>query len=597
MTAQQTRNFSIIAHIDHGKSTLADRLLELTGAIEKRKMRAQVLDAMPLERERGITIKMTPVTMAYKHAGTDYQLNLIDTPGHIDFSYEVSRALKAVEGVILLVDATQGVEAQTLTVLEMARQLNLVIIPVLNKIDSPLAKVAEAKSEISALLDVDPESVIAISAKTGEGVENLLEAVISRVPPPVHSAERASRALVFDIDYSPHQGLIFLIRVFDGVLEAGAKLALGVSGDQFTALEVGQFLPQRRTTASLRAGEIGYVVSGIKEPGRGRVGETIVDQVSPLPVLAGYEEPRPMVWASIYPKSQDDFTLLRQSLNRLRLSDASLSFAEENSQVLGRGFRCGFLGMLHLEIVGERLRREFSLDFIIASPSIGYEVVNKSTGATEIVYSPHLFPEDTKSYDIREPWVAASVIAPPEAFNGLMKLFTEHEAVVASTTNFGHDRMLINLELPLREMMRHFFDNLKSASSGLASLSYRPLGMREANVVRLDILVGEKIVPAFSRVVSVYKAETEARQVVDNLAEWLPQQLIVVKIQAVVRGRIVASQSLSARRKDVTGYLYGGDITRKRKLWEKQKKGKKKMQARGEVNIPTEVFLKVVGLK
>jgi GTP-binding protein LepA len=597
MSDKQIRNFSIIAHIDHGKSTLADRLLELTGAIEKRKMRAQVLDAMPLERERGITIKMTPVTMAYHHNGLDYQLNLIDTPGHIDFSYEVSRALKAVEGVILLVDATQGVEAQTLTVLDMARQLNLVIIPVLNKIDSPLAKVEEAKSEISELLGVDPNTVIALSAKTGEGVAALLEAVVSRVPPPVPSAERSPRALIFDIDYSPHQGLIFLIRVFDGTLEAGDKLALGVSGDQFTALEVGKFLPQRSSVASLRAGEIGYVVSGIKEPGRGRVGETIVDQVAPLAVLAGYEEPRPMVWASIYPKSQDDFTLLRQSLNRLRLSDASLSFAEENSQVLGRGFRCGFLGMLHMEIIGERLRREFSLDFIIASPSIGYEVTNKQTGGVETIYSPHLFPEETKSYDIREPWVAASIIAPPESFNGLMKLFTEHEAVVATTTNFGHDRMLISLELPLREMMRHFFDNLKSASSGLASLSYKPLGLRVANVVRLDILVGEKVVPAFSRVVSVNKAETEARQVVDNLAEWLPQQLIIVKIQAVIKGRIVASRSLSARRKDVTGYLYGGDITRKRKLWEKQKKGKKKMQARGEVNIPTEVFLKVVGLK
>lgn len=597
MANKQIRNFSIIAHIDHGKSTLADRLLELTGAIEKRKMRAQVLDAMPLERERGITIKMTPVSMQYQQAGVEYQLNLIDTPGHIDFSYEVSRALKAVEGVILLVDATQGVEAQTLTVLEMARQLNLVIIPVLNKIDSPLAKVAEATSEISELLKVEAETVVAISAKTGEGIDKLLEAVVSRVPPPVPSSEKASRALVFDIDYTPHQGLIFLVRVFDGVLKAGAKLALGVSGDEFTVLEVGKFIPERLATPSLLAGEIGYVVSGIKEPGRGRVGETIVDQSAPLAVLAGYEEPRPMVWASIYPKSQDDFTLLRQSLNRLRLSDASLSFTEENSQVLGRGFRCGFLGMLHLEIIGERLRREFSLDFIIASPSIGYEVTDKQTGVAEIIYSPHLFPEDPKGYDIREPWVAAAIIAPPDVFNSLMKLFTEHEAVVASTTNFGHDRMLINLELPLREMMRHFFDNLKSASSGLASLSYKPLGLRHANVVRLDVLVGEKMVPAFSRVVSVNKAETEARQVVDNLAEWLPQQLIIVKIQAVVRGRIVASRSLSARRKDVTGYLYGGDITRKRKLWEKQKKGKKKMQARGEVSIPTEVFLKVVGLQ
>ncbi|MCE9628539.1 MAG: translation elongation factor 4 [Candidatus Vogelbacteria bacterium] len=594
--SKKIRNFSIIAHIDHGKSTLADRLLEVTGTIEKRKMMAQVLDSMELERERGITIKMQPVRMSYGYQGVDYELNLIDTPGHIDFSYEVSRALQAVEGVLLLVDATQGVQAQTLSVLDMARALNLVIIPVLNKIDLPSARTVEITEEMMKLLDCRAEDVIAVSGKTGQGVDVLLKEIIDRIPPAGVSGSTAvgSRGLVFDFEYSTHRGVIVYIRVLDGSIKKGDELKFVASGEKFTVLEVGALAPSKTPVDCLESGEIGYVVTGIKESGNAKVGDTLTSASHPLPAVAGYQTARPVVWASVYPESQDDFTSLRQALERLRLSDSSLSFEEESSGALGRGFRCGFLGMLHLEIITERLKREFDLSLVIATPTISYEVTNKRTGVIENIYSPHLFPEDLKEIEVNETWIKVKIITPIIYLNTLMQLLYDHEAEVVHMENFGDNRTVLEIEMPLRELMRNFFDEVKSASSGFASFSYQMLDKRKADVVRLDILVAEEPMAAFSRVVSTRRVQKEADEAVEKLKKLLPSQLIIVKIQGKAMGRILASRTISAMRKDVTDYLYGGDITRKMKLREKQKKGKKKMQKLGKVNIPQDVFLKMM---
>ncbi len=600
------RNFSIIAHIDHGKSTLADRLLEQTGTIEPRQMRAQVLDSLDLERERGITIKMAPVTMTYSPAlsagklqATSYKLNLIDTPGHIDFSYEVSRALTAVEGAILLVDATKGVQAQTLSVLGMARKIGLTIIPVINKIDLPAARVEGVREEIMKLLACSADDIIAVSAKTGEGVASLLEAIVKRVPPPrlvteAGPAMAGTRGLIFDFEYSPHRGLIVYLRLFDGEIKRGDQLIFVATKERFVAHEVGTFRPEPTASERLASGEIGYIVTGVKSIGRARVGETVLRVGSNLPSFPGYAEPKPMVWASIYPTSQDDFALLNQSLSRLKLTDAALSFEEESSGSLGRGFRCGFLGMLHLEIITERLRREFNLSLTVAAPSTSYEIVDEKTGAREIIYSPHRFPDDLKGRRVYEPWVKAQVLTPPEYGSALLKLFRDHEAQVLATEQWGLDRTSFQITLPLRELMRRFFDELKSLTSGFASLAYEVAGLELANVVRLDVLVAEEPVLAFTRVVPRGRLEREAKEVVGRLAELLPRQLFILKIQAVADGRILASRSLTALKKDVTGYLYGGDITRKRKLWEKQKRGKKRMLERGTMTIPPAVFLKMV---
>lgn len=590
------RNFSIIAHIDHGKSTLADRLLEVTGAVEKRKMRDQVLDTMDLERERGITIKMQPVRMNYELGGEQYQMNLIDTPGHIDFSYEVSRALKAVEGVLLLVDATQGVQAQTFTVLSMAQELGLAIIPVVNKIDLPVARVEETKMEIMNLIGCNEEDILAVSGKTGAGVPELLAAIIKRIPPPKEefAGTAGARALVFDFSYSNHQGVIVYARIFDGTIKRGDELSFAATGEKFNALEIGTFAPEKIPADLLTAGQIGYIVTGIKRTGGTRVGDTVIKPKAPLPVVPGYTQVRPVVWASVYPESQDDLPMLRQALGRLQLSDAALSFEEEASTTLGRGFRCGFLGLLHLEIVTERLRREFNLELIIATPTISYTIEDARSGGREVIYSPHLFPEDTKNKQVWEPWVHAKIIAPPEYVGSLIKIFNEHEVIVLSTENWGLDRSLLEIELPLRELMRNFFDELKSASSGYASFAYSVLGDRPADVTKLEVLVNEKVVPAFTRIVAARKVDREAQDVVERLKNLLPRQLIAIKIQARAHGRIIAARSLGALRKDVTDYLYGGDITRKMKLREKQKKGKKKMQALGSVNIPQDVFLKMI---
>ncbi len=589
----QIRNFSIIAHIDHGKSTLADRMLEMTKTVDARKMKAQVLDSMDLERERGITIKMQPVRMRYQHGDEEYEFNLIDTPGHIDFSYEVSRALKAVEGVLLLVDSTQGVQAQTLTTLQMAKDLGLTIIPVLTKTDVPHARPHEVGTEVMTLLGCERDDILLVSGKTGEGVAALLEAICVRVPAPAPSKLDTYRGLIFDFEYSNHRGIIVFMRVFDGEVKKGDVLKFAASKRTFTALEVGIVTPEETPVEKLSAGEIGYIVTGIKEPRVAGVGDTLMKERGTAEPLSGYQLARPVVWSSIFPENQDDFTQLRQALDRLQLSDSSLSYEEESSGVLGRGFRCGFLGMLHMEIVTERLRREFAIDIIITSPSISYEVT-WADGRIEYIYAANRFPEYGEKVSVREPWILGQIILPGDYMGNVLTLLFEHEASVIDTEVFGDGRTLLAIEMPLRELMRGFFDRLKNASSGYASLSYEIAEMRPAMVTKLDVLIAEELVPAFSRVVGMMRADIDAKAVTEKLYNTLPKQQFVIKIQAKVMGKIVSTKKISALRKDVTGYLYGGDITRKMKLREKQKRGKAKALERGKVHISQDVFMKMM---
>ena len=595
---KEIRNFVIIAHIDHGKSTLADRLLELTGTIERRKMREQVLESMELERERGITIKMTPVRMNYILNGTPYILNLIDTPGHIDFSYEVSRALRAVEGAVLLVDATQGVQAQTISVLQMAREAGLAIIPAVNKIDSPLADIPGTKRQIAELLSCSGEDILEISGKTGQGVSELLARVIAVVPPPerptVGEERDGFRALVFDFKYSTHAGVVVYLRVYNGGISRNERLRFAASDRVFTVIETGIFSPEETAVERLAAGEIGYIVTGIKEPGIASVGDTILSEKGGLTALSGYDRPRPVVFASLYPESGEDFNALRQAILRLRLSDSSFTHEEESSGLLGRGFRCGFLGMLHLEIITERLRREFGLSLVVTTPSITYEVVDKR-GERERVYSATRFPEYSEIAEIYESWVVVQILVPSEYLAGLIPLFYAHEAVLQATENFGAERNRLTLEMPLRELMRGFFDELKSASSGFASLSYAIADMRPADVVKLELLVAEEVVPAFSRIVSRARIESEAEAAVEKLYTILPRQLFAAKIQGKALGRIISSRTVRAMQKTLGDFgKNGGDRTRKMKLWQKQKEGKKRLQESGRVKIPQEVFIKMM---
>ncbi|MDO8555242.1 MAG: translation elongation factor 4 [bacterium] len=582
------RNFAIISHIDHGKSTLADRFLELTNTVEKRKMREQYLDQMDLEREKGITIKMQPVRLEY----SSFILNLIDTPGHIDFSYEVSRSLKAVEGAVLLVDATQGVQAQTITNLDLARTLGLKIIPVVNKIDSALARVEETKDEIVKILKCSLEEILEISAKTGQNVDKLLEAIISRVPPPLAGLENP-RALVFDFEYSLHRGVILYVRLTDGALKKGDKVFLYQADVDFTIAEVGVFKPASKETVRLKTGEIGYVVTNIKNAVIARVGDTLLLKNSPLKYLEGYKNPSPVVWASVYPESQNDFVLLKQSLERLKLSDSALSFEEESSGVLGRGFRCGFLGMLHLEIVIERLRREFDLKLVVALPTVVYKVENIK-GEIKEIYSPALLPEHHQIKRILEPWVDVTVITPFEKLGDVTQLLKKHNAVIGETGHFGENRLMLKSQMALREMMKQFFEEIKSITAGYASFSYEMADYKEADLVRLDVLLNDNWEPAFSRIVKRSEMERESQKLAEKLRDLLPKVLIVIKIQVKALGRILAARSISALKKDVAGYLYGGDRTRKMKLWQKQKKGKEKMQKIGKVNVPADVFLKMI---
>jgi len=600
--AKNIRNFCIVAHIDHGKSTLADRFLELTGAVEKRKMRQQYLDTMDLERERGITIKLQPVRMNYNFAGQEYELNLIDTPGHVDFSYEVSRSLAAVEGAILLVDATKGVQAQTLANLYLAQRQKLLIIPAVNKIDLPGARVEAVEEEIRELLGEG--EVYKISAKDGQGVEELLRAITAKVPPPRVEDNRPLRALVFDSSYDSYKGVLAYVRVIDGEVKRGDKILLMASKTKTEVVEVGIFKPDLRPIEKLSAGEIGYVATGLKEVTLCRVGETITNFPAPegTKALAGYQEPKPMIFASFYPSTgsgqalneTQDYDLLKDALAKLKLSDAALVFEPESSEALGRGFKCGFLGMLHLEIVSERLRREYGLSLIVTTPSVVYKLREKGRTEERIIYSPQHLPDASKIDEIKEPWIKLEIISPSEYLGTVMKLAQNADGLYQSTHYLGQELVILNYEVPLREIIVDFYDKLKSATAGYASMSYEILGWRTGDLVCLDILVAGEKIEALARLVPRAKAASEGRAMVAKLKETLPAQWFAVALQAAVGGKILAPEDLRARRKDVTGYLYGGDVTRKKKLLEKQKKGKKKMRERGRVNIPQEVFLKVL---
>lgn len=659
----------IIAHIDHGKSTLADRLLELTGTVEKRKMREQFLDQMDLEREKGITIKMQPVRMMYHPLSTnnesdanlriknrgirtfvkdslfadEYILNLIDTPGHVDFSYEVSRALACVEGAILLVDAGQGVQAQTIANLHLARAQNLVIIPVINKIDLPGVLIDAVEDELVALLGCTKEEILRVSGKTGEGVPALLEAVVEKISSPggadqdgypresaqsndirdnqrFHQRESANapRALIFDSHFDSFRGVIAHVRVFDGEFRRGDVMRALATGATPEIMEVGYFTPALVVSDRIAEGEIGYIATGLKEPEAIRIGDTITkyadfrgfqntrinadnniradQRFNPhISALPGYKEPKPMVFASVYPEGSDDYEKLRDALRKMKLNDAALSFEPEASDALGRGFRVGFLGMLHMEIIGERIRREYELDLIFTSPSVSYLVKFQDTKrADEYVYSASRLPEGHSIAEIHEPWVKLEVITPQRFLGRVMELLQTIRGVYVSQEYFGHERMVIMYEAPLKDILLDFFDGLKSMTEGYGSLGYELIGYRKANVARLDILVAGVREEAFSQVVPEERAHEEGKRIVEKLKELLPKQLFAVSLQAAIGGKILARETIPALKKNVTAKLYGGDRTRKMKLWKKQKKGKEKLKAAGSVEIPPDVFLKML---
>ncbi len=589
------RNFCIIAHIDSGKSTLADRFLELTGTIPKEKMRPQYLDMMDLERERGITIKMRPVRMEYQGC----ILNLIDTPGHVDFSYEVSRSLAAVEGAILLVDATKGIQAQTIYNLEMAKKQNLVIIPAINKIDSPQAKIGETKTDLAKLLNIPENEIFEISAKYGTNVEQLLDAVIKKISSPKGVLEKPLRALIFDSEYDSFKGVVSYVRVVDGEISPGDKIYLIQTKIESEAKEVGYFRPELKVAKEIIAGEIGYIATGIKEPGKVRVGETImkisnfqfpISNIEPLP---GYKEPKPMVFASIYPENPDDFDVLKEAMSKLKLNDASLSFESEMRVTLGRGFRCGFLGTLHAEIVSERLRREFGLDLVISNPSVVYKIINQKEKET-FVYSPSDWPPSTEIKEAQEPWVKIEIMTPTSYLGEVSDLLKSSEGNLIETKYFTSDKLLLIYEIPLREIIIGFYDKLKGRTQGFASMNYEVLGYRLADLVKLEILIAGKQEEAFSKIVPKASAFKEGKRIVEKLKEILPSQLFSVSLQAAVSGKIIARETMKANRRDVIAPLYGGDYTRKRKLLEKQKKGKKELKEKGRIRIPPRVFLEML---
>lgn len=606
------RNFCIIAHIDHGKSTLADRFLEITDTIDKRNMSTQVLDTMELEQERGITIKLQPVRMIYNLNSKIYNLNLIDTPGHVDFTYEVSRSLAAVEGAILLVDASQGVQAQTIANLYLAIDQNLTIIPVINKIDLPNSDVDKTSSEIIHLLGCKREDILTCSGKTGKNVDQILQAVIDRIPPPVETTEKPTRALIFDSFYDDYQGIVATVRVVDGKLKKGEKIFFMQTKGVAEALEVGHYSPARIKDTSLDNGQIGYVVTGLKELEQVRVGDTITSKnSSTTEELPGYKKIKPMVFAGIFPKEGDDYQSLRDAMDRLKLSDSALFYEPEQSQALGFGFRCGFLGMLHIEIIQERLIREFGIHIIVTVPSVAYHVTTTKESSI-LIKSPQSLPEIQYIDKIEEPWMLVDIITPYEYIGNIMGLIAERKGKYLTTeyisTNGGGlaerdidrnkngTRAILHYEMPLASLITDFYDKLKTVTSGYASLNYEFKEYRETDVVRLDILIAEDLVEALSTLIWREEAFKIGKKIVNTLKDTLPRQQFVIKIQATVGGKIIASERISAIRKDVTSGLYGGDVTRKRKVLEKQKKGKKKMMAmgKGKVNIPTEAYLAVL---
>ncbi|MCL5795603.1 MAG: translation elongation factor 4 [Patescibacteria group bacterium] len=573
------RNFCIIAHVDHGKSTLADRFLEITHTVEKEKMRAQYLDQMDLERERGITIKMQPVRMIYTLNHTPYTLNLIDTPGHVDFSYEVSRALAAVEGAILLVDATQGVQAQTLANLYQAQKQHLTIIPVINKIDLPNAEVERTKQEIAELLKIKKEEILSVSAKTGAGVENILNTVVEKVALPKDSQTNFSRALIFDSVFDEYRGVIAYVRVIDGEFKTGEKIELMGTKAEGEILELGYFSPKYVKQEKLSAGDIGYIVTGQKDISKCRVGDTITNSTpytsKPIKPLDGYKEPQPMVFASIY-SMDGQINQLREALSKLKLNDASLTYEPESSGIFGFGFRCGFLGLLHLEIIKERLVREYNIDALITTPKVEYKEKRKGM---KIIYE--------------EPYVHLEIVSPQGYMGKIMDLAHNHRAI-QKDVNYLASRVVLDYEVPLSEIIINFYDELKSVSSGYASMNYEFIGYRYGDLVKMDVLVAGEKIDVLAQIVPRDQLRLKANFIVRRLKDLIPKQMFEVSIQAAMFGKILARENIPALKKDVTGYLYGGDISRKKKLWAKQARGKKKMKKLGRVDIPTDVFIKLL---
>ncbi len=594
MIAQERlRNFSIIAHIDHGKSTLADRFLELTHTIDPRQMTTQVLDSMDLEREKGITIKARAVRLEYTaRDGERYALNLIDTPGHVDFSYEVSRSLQACEGAILVVDAAQGIEAQTLANVHLALRQNLVIIPVINKIDLPSAQPEVVVEELENVLAIPREEVLLASAKEGTGVPEILEAIVARIPPPRGDPAAPLRALVFDSHYDPYKGVVAYVRLVEGTLRAGDTIRLMASGAESELLELGVFRPQLVPVEALTAGEVGYVATGLKSVRDARVGDTLTLASRPAPEpLPGYQPAKPLVFAGLYPVAGDDYPLLRDALEKLHLNDASFSFEPESSVALGFGFRCGFLGLLHMEIVQERLEREFGLELIASAPSVEYQVTLSHGRGTVVVDNPARMPPPGEIEAIAEPWVRVSIVSPATYIGTLMELTTNRRGVFLDLEYLDPQRVLVRVEMPLAELIVDFYDQLKSRTAGYASMDYEEIGYRPADLVKVDVLVNGEPVDALSVIVHRSRAYTTGRALVEKLRTLIPRQLFEVPIQAAIGSHVIARETIRALRKNVLAKCYGGDVTRKRKLLEKQKEGKRRMKRVGQVEIPQEAFL------
>lgn len=588
------RNFCIISHIDHGKSTLADRFLEITKTVSEKNMQEQFLDSMELERERGITIKMRPVRMLYEMEGEEYALNMIDTPGHMDFSYEVSRSLAAVEGAVLLVDATKGIQAQTVANLELAKQRgdNFKIIPVINKIDLDSAQVEKTEEEMMQTLGAKKEEIIKISGKEGTNVEEVLRAVIKRIPLPPTKKELSPRALVFDSEYNPYKGIVAHIRLMEGEFFVKDKIYLFASQTNGEAKEVGFFSPEWVPCKKLSAGEIGYIATGIKEVGVVKSGDTISKKGEKTEPLKGYKEPMPVVFNSFYPRDPQNYSMFRNALYEIKLMDPALVFEPEFKEAFGRGFRCGFLGSLHSEIISERLRREYGIDFIISAPSVVFKI-KKSNGEECKIKSASDWPEESAISVKREPWVRLEIITPEITLGNVMEVLEDAKGNYVDTRYLSQSRVLIVYDAPLRKIITGFHDNLKSATKGFASAGYKMQGFYEQDLVKLEIMVAHQVDEAFSVIVSRDEAYQEGKEIVSKLKEVIPQQQFPVALQGKVGGKIIARETVKASRKDVTGDLYGGDVTRKRKLLEKQKKGKKRLEKEGKVNIPQEAYFKV----
>lgn len=590
MDNTKIRNFSIIAHIDHGKSTLADRILEYTGAIDKRQMKDQLLDSMDIERERGITIKLNAVRLNYN----GYILNLIDTPGHVDFSYEVSRSLAACEGAVLVVDATQGIEAQTLANVYLALENNLEIIPVINKIDLPSADIPKVERELYDTFGFKSEEIIKVSAKTGAGIPELVSAIIERIPAPEDKKNDKLKCLIFDSYFDSYRGVVILVRVMSGTLTKKTKIRMMSSGISYDVVSLGYHTPFEKEVDSLSAGEVGFITGSIKSLESVKVGDTITDDSNPAEdVLPGYKPMKPMVYCGIYPIESNKYPNLKEAIEKLKLNDASLTFEPESSSTLGFGFRMGFLGLLHLEIISERIEREFNIDIIATTPSVNYEI-NLTDGSTIYIDNPSMMPDKVKIKEIKEPYIFTNILVPTEYIGPIMELCQDKRGIYKSTDYIDKTRVNIHYELPLSEIVYDFFDRLKSSTKGFASFDYEVIGYKASDLVKMDVLLNGEVVDALSLIVHKDFAYTRGRKMVDNLKNIIPRQLFEVPVQAVIGSKVIARSDIKAMRKDVLAKCYGGDITRKRKLLDKQKEGKKKMKTIGKVEIPSEAFLSIL---